>query len=302
MKKYWKIIILCISLALLALCVVQLVLPKSSGGNILHFAKIEKMAQHLNDKYGYQLTAADCTYFRPEDYSWHGDMLGFGATYNIPNIAAFDVNGELIVAADRKGVISDNGQLDEINKLLCDYFGKKLDLDIEYVDIRGPGNGNSVDRTINHILQYSFPQKITENNVADFLQCVWDTKDVELIFYFCEETDVEAQVDDITKKLKPLAQEQESIVSLWFFIRRQDEPLNLRFAEPDLNTEYLQHGTSSDHSDDYKFGSYYIANDYYKLMHYYVRAGICQLGRSYDSGLGSYERVSSNGWEVAVFQ
>lgn len=281
--------------------IARLVAPGSVLANPQHLDQINKMAQHLNDKYGYDLSADECFYFREEDYSWHGDLLGFGKTYNIPYIAAFRVDGEEIVVADRKGIISDNAQLDEISDLLCRYYGEKLDLNIEYIAIRTAGNGNTVDHTINHILQYSFPQKITAENVEQFMDCVWQQKRVELTFYFCESADVQSQVEEITAKLKSIAAEHENLVRLEFYIRKADAPLDLCFAQPDLNTEYLQHNTSKDHNDDYKFGAYYVADHYYDLVDFYVRAGICQLGRSQDGGLGSYEKTNVNGWQVAVF-
>ena len=300
-RKYWKIIVLILAILALAFAIARLIAPNSVSANVHHTGQINKMAQHLNEKYGYSVTADDCFYFREEDYSWHGDMLGYGKTYNIPYIAAFRVEGEEIVVADRKGVISDNGQLDEISDLLCAYYGQIVDLNIEYISIRYPGNGNAVDTMINHILQYSFPQKITPENVQDFMECVFDTDDVELTFYFCEEEDIQAQVNEITTKLRSLAADHPNLQKLQFYIRKKDVPLDLRYAQPDLNTEYLEYNTSSDHSDDYKFGCYYIAKNYYDLVDYYVRGGICQLGRGQDGGLGSYEQTSINGWNVAVF-
>ena len=300
-RKYWKILVLILAIFALAFVVIRFADPRSVPSNGRHATQISKMAQHLNDKYGYTVTANDCFYFREEDYSWHGDLFGSGKTYNIPHIAAFRVANKEIVVADRKGVISDNGQLGELNEFLCAYYAEKLDIEMEYVSIRTAGNGNLSDQSINHVLQYSFPQKITSDNIDQFMEHILAQRSVHLTFYFVEEGDVDVQVDEITRKLKPLGKEYVNLQRLEFYIRKADVPLDLQFNQPDLNTEYLHHNTSSDHYDDYKFGDYYVVSHYYDLVDYYVRAGICQLNRRQDGGLGSYEKTEINGWTVAVF-
>lgn len=301
MKKKHLILLTFVLLAVVTVSIaLQLLFPQTSI-NLLNTGKIKEMAEHLNKKYGYSFSAEDCFYFREEDYTFHGDAFGFGKTYNIPNIAAFQIDGRTIVVSDRNGFISDDGQLDELNQLLCEYFEDLTGLRPEYVAIRNSGNGNDTDFTVNHILQYQFNQRITAENVVAFMDCVWNTEDLELVFYFAQQEDTQLQLEQITTELKKLGS-QVHLRSLQFYIRRADKKLNIVYRQPDLNTEYLEYNSSNDHYDDYKFAFYYVGDDYHQLPQTYTYAGVCQLGRSYDKGFGSYESELYNGWMVATFE
>jgi hypothetical protein len=70
---------------------------------------------------------------------------GNGKTYNIPYITVFEKENQKITVADRKGVISDNAQLKDLNYYIGDYFSKIVDTDIDFVQISKTYNGNIED-------------------------------------------------------------------------------------------------------------------------------------------------------------
>ena len=58
---------------------IWLILPglmtNGSAGDANQLAKINELAQYLNDKYGYSLTVADCLDFVEEDYEYRGNFF-----------------------------------------------------------------------------------------------------------------------------------------------------------------------------------------------------------------------------------
>lgn len=285
----------------------------ASDPMLLHQKQISKMAQFVNEKYGLTFTASDCTYFREEDYEWHGDRLGFGQQYEIPYVAIFEKDGKRITVTDRKGFISDDGQLPELNEWMCGYFEEMTGLDIAFVEVREISNGNIVDRTLNHILQYDFNARITEENIDDFMDKVFNCgRKLELLFYFREEADFASQREVITTKLKAVGSSTK-VARVTFFTMDATQELEVYFSKPLMNEENIKN-SSDDTTDPYKFGHYHVPNAY---IHHYpegsasryqdvtfitiLHGGAYSFTKSYSAGLGKYVTEEYNGWSIATY-
>lgn len=257
------------------------------------------MAEHLNEKYGYHLTAADCTYFREEDYSYHPAFL-YGTTYDVPYIGIFQKDGKYITVTDREGLFGDDHQLEELNVLLCDYFGDLLGTRPVFVEVRLASNGNIKDVVLNRLLHYFFTEKLTAGNIEQFVEYFWTVDRLEMIFYYSAEEDLDAQLLRITKELDPLSKHSK-LVSLRFYITDMKH-LIIHYYTPRV---HLQSGDESEQESDagYVWGHYHVVND---VEHYYpsggntyydglkfnsfLAGGAELLDRGYSPGFGNREK------------
>lgn len=267
-KKFLKIFIVVVACATLLCFLINLgfkITKHISEKNKLKLynetkqIELEKMVSFVNEKYDYDFNINDCVYYREEDYSRHEDFLGNGRTYNIPYISVFEKDDIKITVTDRKGFLSDDGQLDEINFLVADYFSNITASNIDFVQIRYVGNGNIEDDTINHILQYDFNQKITSDNIDAFLDKVFNTKSIELIFY-TKYLDKNA-INNLTKDLSYL-KDYSNIRRVMIYFYDKNEELIISSISKKLDDEYKKYNTSDDYNDDYKFDYIYVPNNY----------------------------------------
>lgn len=163
MKRiFWIVLALILTIGVLTFAAWRAFSP---GDDLFRPSKINEMAEYLNEKYGYDVSVADCTYFRKEDYSYH-DAFPSGITYDVPNIAIFDYQGKRITVTDRNGFMGDDVQLGDIEDLfLPDYFTERTGIETAYVEVRRSYNGNIKDETLNELLHHTFNKKITPENV-----------------------------------------------------------------------------------------------------------------------------------------
>ena len=275
--------------------------------------KIEEMANFINKKYNLNFDIEDCIYYREEDYSSHTGIFGNVKTYNIPYITVFEKENQKITVADRKGVISDNAQLKDLNYYIGDYFSKIVDTDIDFVQISKTYNGNIEDYTINSILQNGFNEKITQNNISDFMDKIFKEDDLELLFYVKDTEDRIGLINTLTSKLSYL-KKYNNIERIMIYIYDKNEKLLVNNIEKELDEEYKQYNTSDDYYDDYKFGYYYVPNDfeyYYpdsensnfknEEFNTFVASAYYNLNRGYGSGQGNKIYEIINDWYVYTY-
>ena len=170
--------------------------------------EINKMASFLNDKYNINIQESDCVYYREQDYTRHSNILGNGSTYNIPYITVFKNNNELITVVDRKGFISDNRQLRDLNDILINYYYQKTGIKFDYIEFNksygGSWSGN--DNIINAVLQTKFNTLITDKNIEQFLEYILQESDLSISFYIKDnsENNIETLKYNITNELEYL--------------------------------------------------------------------------------------------------
>ena len=302
-RKHW----IWIGVALAAYIVVVMLLvilsPRGQAANPLNLGKINELADYLNDKYGYDLTADDCVFYMRENYDSRGSGLTPSSHYDIPYVAAFDVDGKRIIATDRKGFLSDDGQLDQLSDLLCGYYMEKTGLTgLEYVDIRGASHSRIAPPEAGDILQKYCNVLLTEENIGEFVDALFEYGDnVEIAFYFREAEDREQQMEEITQKLK-LIDIPESMVILEFYTILGDEPLHIIDGRIDLNqfAEKSETGTT-----DFHYGAYYINNPYsmgFKSEDSFGYRGYYSMDKGYSfAAFGVYNdyKFEVNGWTMA---
>lgn len=275
--------------------------------------KIEEMANFINKKYNMNIDIEDSIYYREEDYSIHTGFFGNGKKYNIPYITVFEKGNQKITVANRKGVISDNAQLKDVNYYIGDYFGEIVDTDIDFVQIRKTYNGNIQDDTINSILQNGFNKKITQNNINDFIDEIFKEDDLELLFYVKDTDDRIGLINTLTLKLSYL-KKYNNIKRIMIYIYDKNEKLLVNNIEKELNERYKQYNIADDYSDDYKFGYYYVPNDF--EYHYsddenskfknekfniFVASAYYNLNRGYGPGQGNKKYEIINDWYVYTY-
>ena len=308
-------IIMLVSIVICATAYLSYVIQKKSESADYNQTKeeIEKMVNFINDKYNLDFQEKDCIYYREEDYSRHSDLLGNGKTYNIPYIAVFENEKEKITVVDRNGTLSDNGQLDELNYYIGRYFEKIVGSDIDFVQIRKTGNGNIEDDTINHILQSKFNEKLTEDNINDFMEEVFKEENLEFIFYVKDSADREDLINGITTKLGYL-KDYHNIERVMVYIYDKEEELVVNSIEKEFNDEYEQYMASDDYYDDYKFGYYYVPNDFEyfysdsessvlkdEKFNTFVASAYYNLDRGYGSNQGDKQYEIVNGWYIYTY-
>ena len=226
--------------------------------NSIKSLQLNKMSKYLNEKYDLNVKESDCIYYRSEDYDYYAGFLSDGHTNNIPYIAVFKVDNEEITVADRKGFISDNRQLNEINQLLIDYFYKKTQIKFDYIDFREyrssvtTGNQNYINR----ILQTKFNEYIDENNIEKLLNYILKERYLTMVFYTKDETEKEV----ITNKLNYLF-DYPSIDEIVVYNYYGDLDIKhdiKEFPKEDMEKRKFD----DDYYDDYKFGNYYVDNNF----------------------------------------
>lgn len=270
--------------------------------------QIEKMAAYLNDKYGYILAYDDCTYYREEDYHYQQPILDGGLTYDIPYIAIFQKGEEYITVTDRNGFLGDDHQLGELNALLCDYFEQMTGLKIYFVEVRNASNGNTRDHTLNQILHEEFNEKLAANNIDRFVECIWNTNSLQLIFYFTAEEDLHTQINKITWKLGML-ERYKNLRSLRFYISGMDSP-HIYYSQPRVHLQSADEN-GREYSYSYIMGHYHVVNElehhypagdgvYYPISQFntFIAGGYCMLDRGYNSGFGDREIIKINSFGV----
>ena len=289
-----------------------------ASGVILYFSypalvrqdEVSKMARFVNDKYGLNFSAQDCIYYREKDNRKHLDYFGHGRTYNIPYIAVFEDGDRQITVADRKGFISDNGQLGELNYMIGDYFSKMIGGRVDYVQVRAAMNGNLPDDTINRVLQYKFNEKVTENNVDRFLDEVFEEENLELLFYMRDVEDRDELLNETIPKLSYL-QNYPTIERVIVYLYDKDEDVVVHSIRKEFGDD-PDH--SDDNYDDYKFGYYYVPNEFelfypdygdrYKKeeRNHFVASAWLDLDRGYGPGQGNRDYEVVEDWYVYTYE
>ena len=272
--------------------------------------ELRKMVDFVNEKYGTDFKENDCIYYRKEDYSRHEDILGNGKNYNIPYLGIFEKGKNRITVADRNGKLSDDGQLEELNGYIGNYFSKITGEKIDFVQVRKTGNGNTSDDTLNFVLQEKFGDKIIEENIDDFMEIVLKQEDLELLFYIKASDNMEKPLHNVTNKLNYL-EKYMNIERLMIYFYDKEEELfikKIQKIEDYGDYEYTAAVTDEDYDDDYKFDYYYVPNEceYYdsesnrEKINTFVASAFCVLDRGYSAAQGKYgefEKIINN-WEV----
>lgn len=254
--------------------------------NNVRIKEINKMANFLNKKYNINIQENDCIYYREQDYTRHSDILGNGTTYNIPFIAVFEIDNEQITVADRKGFISDNKQLKELNDMIINYYYKKTGIKFDYVEFGKSyiGSWSGKDNIINTVLQTKFNTLITDQNIEQFINYILQEPDLCIKFYIKEndKNNLEKQIDNITQKLEYLR--NYALVEVYGY----DGHLTVKHKEIEFPKEHKNYGNlSEDYDDGYKyFGCYYID----------------EASSDFTFSLRSYSTIgeSINGWKYRV--
>ncbi|MDE7425811.1 MAG: hypothetical protein K2N51_19295 [Lachnospiraceae bacterium] len=279
--------------------------------------ELQKMVDFVNKKYITNFKVDDCIYYREEDYSRHQDLFGNGKTYNIPYLAIFEKGMKKITVADRKGKLSDDGQLEELNSYIGNYFSKKVGEKIDFVQVRKTYNGNIDDDTINFVIQEKFGDKITEKNIDDFINIIFDQEDLELLFYIKSSVNMEELIHEVTNKLNYL-KKYNNIERLMIYFYDNEEELiinKIQKIQEYGEHQYTEAVSSDDYDDDYKFDYYYIPNnfEYYypdddasrfknEKFNTFIASAFCVLDRGYNAGQGNREFEITNNWEVYTYK
>ena len=256
--------------------------------------EINKMASFLSNKYNINIQENDCIYYREQDYTRHSDIFGNGSTYNIPYITVFRYNDEIITVADRKGFISDNRQLGELNEILTKYYYQKTGIKFDYIGFRksyvGSWNGN--DNIINIVLQTKFNELITDKNTEQFLDCILKESDLSISFYIKDdnENNIETLKYNIINELEYLREYNNiEIVKVYGYIGQ----LDIKYDKIEFPDEHKDYGNSSDdYYDGYKFGCYYLDT----TSNNFTFSLSMDLNRGYTTGKGEL----INGWKYLV--
>lgn len=262
--------------------------------NTVRSQEISKMADFLNNKYSLNIQENDCIYYREQDYSRHSDVFGNGYTNHIPYLAVFQNNGEHITVADRKGFISDNRQLKEINTLLTNYYYEKTGISFDYIEFRksylGSTKGN--DNIINTVLQTKFNTLITAETVEQFLELLLQESNLSVSFYIKagDENNRDSLNQNIINGLEYLREYSNiEIVEVYGYVGK----LDIQHYEKEFPDEHMDYGNSGDDYDDgYKFGCYYVDNT---LNDFSFRLSM-DLDRGYTT-----QGESLNGWKYLIF-
>lgn len=299
----FAVTIVCLLLLLLLFCLLT-VSCTNSGEVYNRSAKINEMARYVNEKYGYSMSAADVTFFLEEDYTFHGDFFGFGRTFDLPFVAIFEKDGVAITVTDRHGFLSDDGQMEELNDLLCDYFMDHTGLTgLEYVAIRLAQNPNIPDSALSDILQSHWNEKITPENIERFVATVLEKgSHLEFVFYFREEADRKAQLQRIMDNLKK-GTAPESVERIAFYTFTNEDGLKIDSWQRNLD-KYFEKGNEP---EEFMFTCYYIVNPHElqsfgeQTEHTFGYHVVYQMGRGHDGGFGAYTDSTTQHkfWRIA---
>ena len=302
-KKIWTFVFSLLGAFIFIWLILPGLITNGSAGDATQLAKINELAQYLNDKYGYSLTVADCVDYVGEDYDHRGNFFGYGSSSDVPFVAAFIVDGQRILATDRKGFLSDDGQLDELNDLLCGYYTEITGLEgLEYVDIRRSSGSIHGDPTAGLVLMRHCNVLLNEENIGEYVDALFENeKYVQITFYFREKEDREAQLDEITQKLAQI-DKPENMVILQFYTILGDEPLHV--TEDRVDLDYV-HAELKKNAYDFSYGAYYVTNPYEMYIESedaFGYRGFYPMDRGYPvAGYGAYNeyKFDVNGWTMA---
>lgn len=310
-RKHW--ITMCVIAAVLIFYIAIAVfaggglLPAGNGQTSSDGRQIDQLAQYLNEKYGYSVAKEDCIYFREEDYEPRKGWLGKHC--DVPNIAIFKFDGKTVVTTERKGFYGDDGQLGQMNELLCYYFSNLTGLDIAFAELRKASSGNVEDWTLNELLHHEYNKLLTEDTISDFMDHVWQMEeDYHLIFYFKAEPDLAAQVEKITQNLSVL-KDHANLRTMAFYITDMED-VNVLYIPP-WGLKRTDKENLTEISEEYIWGHYHVVND---VEHHYparegsffydvpfntfLTGGFWATNDRYSSGFGSRERTHVNGFEM----
>lgn len=273
-----------------------------------------KMTDFVNHKYNTNFKMTDCIYYREEDYSEHRDFWGVGKTYNIPYLGIFENNMRRITVADRKGKLSDDGQLKELNTYIGTYFSKIIGNKIDFVQVNKTHNGGIDGDIISFVIQEEFGDKITEKNMDDFMNIILKQEDLELLFYIKDSGNVEELIREVTNKLNYLEKyvNIERLV-LYFYDKEEELIINkIQKIKEYGEHQYTKAVSSDDYYDDYKFDYYYVPNNFEKFsldsddlnvqeekFNSFIAKASYILDRGYDDAGG--DRIINN-WRVFIFK
>lgn len=245
--------------------------------------EIEKMAEYISNKYNEKFYADECIYYKEEDYEFHGDIFGNGKDYNIPYIAIFEKNNEQITVVDRKGKVSDDRQLKDLNNIISNYFSNVVGCKIDFVQIKEVHKSGNYDIVINDYIQNHFNDLITNTNIEEFIKGILKEDNLELIFFLKDTDNREQLIDTITTNLNYL-KENENIKKVQFYIYDKNEDLVINCFEKRLEKDYY---------DEYKFDYYYVVTKSGE-NNTFLTTGTMNLDRGYGSGKGKIV----NGWTI----
>ena len=303
-RRSWIILAAVLAAILMIALVGSWVTPSYQLEKNLHAGKINKMANYLNEKYGYSVSSSHCTYFRSEDYSYHDAFL-YGTDYDIPHIAIFDYNGKYITVTDRNGFLGDDAQLEELNGLICDYFEQTLGLRPQFVELWS----FSDDLSYNRILFHHYNEKLTAENIAEFMEYIWNSaNDYKMLFYFRAEGDLDTQLEEITTRLYALRQ-YENLKSLRFYVSDMENMI-VHYKTPGVHLQTAEEN-AREPDEGYIWGNYHVINDVehhypiseaavYQVAEFntFLRGGYCVLNRGYGAAFGNREIQEVNHFGV----
>ena len=235
--------------------------------------KIIEMVKYLNDKYDSEYTVSDLVYYREENYDDDGGWF-YSEYFNIPYIGIFDNGEKKITVADRKGILSDNGQLGEVNVLISDYFSEITGVKIDFVNIRDDYSSFE-DNHIGMTMQNGFNELITKDNVDLFFKELLKGDCVELIFYVKDGKDREEKLNLLTSKLNYLAKENIDSLVIYFYDENEELVIKEKMLDLTGDHKYGYDGeNTSDYDDECKFGYYSISNNHEFYTNYIDNEGI----------------------------
>lgn len=248
--------------------------------------EILKMVNFINKKYNINVSFDNCIYYREEDYNKHTDFLGNGYDSNIPYIGLFEYNNEKITVVDRKGILSDNYQLSDINELIIDYFYDKTGIKFDYIEFEKSYYGSYCgdDNIINYVLQEKFNSIINKENISKFIDEILKVDALSIEFYTRNNNEqIRRQIAENLSYLK----NYENIEKLE--VNFNINELTITHKEKEFPEEHYNYGNNEDDYDDrYKFGCIYIDNKN-NPINYSMRM---DLNRGYSTGKGE----DINGW------
>lgn len=265
--------------------------------------RISRMTDFINEKYGVSISS-DPKEYGEEDKTRHSDIFGNGFTRDIPYYAVFPFNDGEIYVIERDGILSDNGQLSEINYMLGDYLTEMTGYEIEFVEVKCVYNGNTYDTKIAEFLQREYNALITEENIGVFFNRLCATPDTQLLIYAPENQDNEAMLKETTEKLSQIS-EKDTVREIILYIysgelKTEKYDVREKVNDSDGNVDYSQW--------DYIFDYYYAINPYHNFSDkdksdndFILRAEMI-LDRGYTAGHGmAVSEYELNGWIINEF-
>lgn len=269
--------------------------------------KVVKMVKYLNKKYDTDYTVNDLVYYREENYDDDGGWF-YSEYFNIPYIGVFDNGEKKITVADRKGVLSDNGQLGEVNALISDYFSEITGVKIDFVNIRDDYSSFE-DNHIGMTMQNGFNELITKDNVDLFFKELLKGDCVELIFYVKDGKDREEKLNLLTGKLNYLTKENIDSLVIYFYDENEELVIKEKMLDLTGDHKYGYDGeNSSDYDDECKFGYYSVSNNHEFYTNYIDNEGIYTVvAYSKDKNDKGYKyrdklTIEINNWIVYEFE